>query len=588
MKLSNYLIIFLFLIQINLFSQNQPDKLFYKLKDSSKTLIFSNKLKEAQKIIIQLEKITKNSTTDTLKMVFHEHKAQYYFMSGDYSDSANELIIAAEIAKNADYQKRYWDMKNNLGLIFSKLGEYRKAKSIYQQIVNNTHSVDEDYVATYANLGSAYQNLQILDSAQHIFRRGFLIAKDRDYTDLSGAFLKFMAKNELLLGNYPKTIEIVNNLESNYWGKLQSNFKDDALYYRSQAYVQLNQYILAEQDFNKMMKLMDVQKKDPVLIERLSFYSELKFRQKKFKEAYKIQLNVVKLKDSFNNIDRRTKVLEIEEKYQTEKKEKENLLLKKQAADKDLTISRKNNILLISILGFIIIIIIVISYYLSKYRNKNIELSRSIKRRTELENKLSNVRENIAQDFHDDLGNQLASITVLTDLLSKRIENNKSRYLLNQIKNSSDNLYKGTKDFIWSLRKDSDELEQLITYLSDFAEAFFQKFDIDFIISKNVDQNIELPFYWSRQLTLIFKEAMTNVVKHSKCTNCILEFKLQNSSLSISLHDNGIGIKEDSKKTSNGLRNMTQRAKKIKGNLSIKNHEGTLVLFEGKLTKYSS
>lgn len=237
------------------------------------------------------------------------------------------------------------------------------------------------------------------------------------------------------------------------------------------------------------------------------------------------------------------------------------------------------------LIGAALLFIVYISYRLRRTKRTNLLLQESIENRIQLEKKLTSVRENIAQDFHDDLGNKLASITVLTDILSKKVESNDASYIVQQIQNNSDTLYKGTKDFIWSLKSDSDELEELITYLSDFGEEFFHQLQIDFRIEKNIQKNIKLPYYWSRHLILLFKEAMTNAAKHSGCKECILIFNFEDSSLKIALKDNGYGIHTTTKKLHNGILNMKKRAEKMNGELKITSTKnGTEILFIGNPT----
>jgi signal transduction histidine kinase len=237
------------------------------------------------------------------------------------------------------------------------------------------------------------------------------------------------------------------------------------------------------------------------------------------------------------------------------------------------------------IVGIIALMIISLIYYQLKKSNKtNRLLTRSIQKQNELEAKLTAVRENIAEDFHDDLGNKLASITILTDLLSHKVSSKESKGIVNQILNHSDSLYKGTKDFIWTLKKGNDQIEEMVTYLSDFGEDFFQPLNIQFRIEKHIEQNIKLPYYWNRHLILIFKEAMTNAAKHSHCTETIIVFSFTKGVLRISFKDNGIGFSHRDHSHENGLKNMEDRAKKIGGEFQIStSQKGTEVVFLGNV-----
>ncbi|QNM84558.1 hypothetical protein H9W90_10150 [Polaribacter pectinis] len=249
---------------------------------------------------------------------------------------------------------------------------------------------------------------------------------------------------------------------------------------------------------------------------------------------------------------------------------------------------KKIFIVLIILIIFGLSILFIINQ-LRKSKKANKKLKNAIEEQEQLEKKLNSVRENIAQDFHDDLGNKLASITVLTDLLSGKITGENEKKIVYKIQENSDSLYKGTKDFIWSLNSKSDNLEELVTYLSDFGEEFFHKMNISFKIQKEIATNISLPYYWSRHIILIFKEAMTNVAKHANAKDCEIRFFCDFKVLKIQLLDNGKGFKESDLKFTNGLKNMQLRAVKINGDINISSTEkGTLISFNSKLPKRGS
>jgi len=80
-----------------------------------------------------------------------------------------------------------------------------------------------------------------------------------------------------------------------------------------------------------------------------------------------------------------------------------------------------------------------------------------------------------------------------------------------------------------------------------------------------------------RELYLIFKEAVNNVVRHSSCTAVKITFLISDGSLELSVHDNGSGFDHefDSEGSEgNGLANMRLRAGKLGGELRISSNNG--------------
>jgi ligand-binding sensor domain-containing protein/signal transduction histidine kinase len=184
---------------------------------------------------------------------------------------------------------------------------------------------------------------------------------------------------------------------------------------------------------------------------------------------------------------------------------------------------------------------------------------------------LDGMRKKMAMDFHDDLGNQLASLRIYANMISIQLKNKTPELskLLWNIESSSDKLFQGTKDFIWSINPKSDSLFEIYTYLKDFGEELFSKVDISFYANFAVpSEDLPLPSGWSRHIVLIFKEAMTNTLKHAATASATLAFRMHDAHIEIAFTDKGKGIPENSK-AGKGLRNMEKRAAAINAVLHI-------------------
>lgn len=570
-------------------SQSTNQQQFQVAYDSAYTFLRSDNPKHSLRYFDFLFEHIKNHPQNENAFKTYEQYALYFFMEGDFTRSAENLLKALDYANKLSDKTFYWDTKNNLAVIYSKLDELEKAKSIYLEIYNNTadDAESESHIATLSNLGSVYQNLNELDSSKFYLRRAIKLSKKNGFNDMVAADLNFLAKNHILSKNYDSAIIITNELKSFFWEDLSPRQRDDAIFNRAQAYFYLKKLNLAQKDLDETFQLMKVTKKDPALIERLEFQSELYEAKKAYKEALETRKYVTKLRDSFDMAVRSAKVLEIEEKYESEKKEKENLKLKQEAAVKDLKLVKKNNLILIGSLLFTLIIVSLVAYQLKKFKDKNSALRQSIAKRVKLERELEIVRENIAKDFHDDLGNKLARISTLSDLMistSHKRDENDLLEALKRINEDADVLYKGTRDFMFSLKPNSDYLEELVTYIIDFGEEFFDSFNIDFLSQKTIKFDHRLPHYWNRQIIMIFKEAMTNVVKHSKAKRVIFKAEQKNKEINISLFDDGIGFDPQQLTRTNGLVNMKSRAHKLGANLSYHSSEkGTSIVFSAKI-----
>lgn len=203
------------------------------------------------------------------------------------------------------------------------------------------------------------------------------------------------------------------------------------------------------------------------------------------------------------------------------------------------------------------------------------DLNELVEKRTE-EN--LSLRNDIARDFHDVMGNKLASISSLSQMLQMKMQSKEGEMVeeLIRINRLSKEVYEGTKDFIWSLNIQQNNLFYVYLYVKDFAGQLFQSSDIDFISYPAEDQleKIELTPFVSSQLTLILKEALTNVLVHSNASSVSFEIRENHELIEFILSDDGIGFDIHQLKRVNGLDNMKVRANKINAELNIYSKPG--------------
>lgn len=206
-----------------------------------------------------------------------------------------------------------------------------------------------------------------------------------------------------------------------------------------------------------------------------------------------------------------------------------------------------------------------------------------------------NLRKEIARDFHDEMGNQLTRIINYVSLLKLNSTSNgngngyaNGHDLYTKVEDSAKYLYNGTRDFIWSIDPVNDELSKLFIHIRDFGEKLFEEKEINFRAYNEVREKIKLPYGFSREANLIFKEAMTNAFKYSGACNVALSLKRDESTgFEICFEDDGVGFATADIEKSNGLQNIRDRASRINAVLRIQSarNEGTKIILNFKLTK---
>jgi signal transduction histidine kinase/ligand-binding sensor domain-containing protein len=185
------------------------------------------------------------------------------------------------------------------------------------------------------------------------------------------------------------------------------------------------------------------------------------------------------------------------------------------------------------------------------------------------------LRKEIARDFHDEMGNQLTRIINYVSLMRLNGEG-QGQDLYRKVEESAKYLYNGTRDFIWAIDPVNDDLAKLFLHIRDFGQKLFEEKDIHFRAFNETSEKVKLPYGFSREANLIFKEAMTNAFKHAGASNVSFWLRSVSGGYEMVLEDDGVGINPDRTESSNGIKNIRARAEKIKASLAVERRsEGT-------------
>lgn len=192
----------------------------------------------------------------------------------------------------------------------------------------------------------------------------------------------------------------------------------------------------------------------------------------------------------------------------------------------------------------------------------------SIKREEELEKAL--IRSRIASDLHDEIGSNLSSISVSSQIIKKSAHlNSDEKNMLEEIILTARESADSIRDIIWFINPDHDNQEDLILKMRDTAAKMLNGIDYSFIMDKAGKINIK-DLKIRKNLFLIYKEILNNIVKHSKATKVIISLEEKSNYIYLSIMDDGIGFDETEVVLGDGIKNLKQRAKAINGLLEIK------------------
>ena len=181
--------------------------------------------------------------------------------------------------------------------------------------------------------------------------------------------------------------------------------------------------------------------------------------------------------------------------------------------------------------------------------------------------KRQQIRDKIAHDLHDEVSATLSSISYFAEAVER--QSGISNRFISLITDSANDAKEKITDIIWAINPEHDDWESLLAKCRRFAS--------DLLESKGVKYHIEIdeqvpgkPEMETRQhFWLIYKEVLTNAVRHSGATQVNVSIKYDGRMLQMVVQDNGQGFDIEEDKNGNGLKNITKRAHAMNGTAEL-------------------
>jgi signal transduction histidine kinase len=148
-------------------------------------------------------------------------------------------------------------------------------------------------------------------------------------------------------------------------------------------------------------------------------------------------------------------------------------------------------------------------------------------------------------------------------------------------------------DIVWSINPSKDHLSDLTQRMRRFASDSLSAKGITFQFNfSEIEQEVVVKSHLRREVFLIFKESINNIVKHSAAAQVKIKLQISDEFLTLKIFDNGKGF--DSEKAyenslssismgKNGILSMQKRAEEINGELEIVSKVGTGTTIELRL-----
>lgn len=188
--------------------------------------------------------------------------------------------------------------------------------------------------------------------------------------------------------------------------------------------------------------------------------------------------------------------------------------------------------------------------------------------------RVERLRSRIAADLHDDVGSNLSSIALASQLIARKIslpdnEMNQLTEIGSTALRTSDMM----KEIVWLLNPRNDSVDDLLLKMKAVAETMLRGTTYEFVgPHEKLTEKIDLEM--KRNLYMMYKEILNNIVKHASATAVSIHIAWENGKLLLTVQDDGKGFDATKPSTGNGLQNLRRRSEQIGAHLTISSRSG--------------
>jgi len=536
----------------------------------------------------------------------------FYIDTQRYMKAIEILNEAIKIFNKKPNSSIICQIYTNLGIAYSKTNNIEKELSCYFKSIEYAEKFKtyDDKIFALHHIGVAYMVNGNFEKAEKYFLKGL---KDTIYSTPSEINNNHhaLSYNYWLMGEYEKSIKHgkISELFFHKTGSVFFEFED--IRYQVQSYNMLAKYNEALINGNRALKLDkkinfknvvlalkvslstsyigigEINNAEEYLLEVLDFFNNSKNverinkqelyqnlaliyeKNNNYKKALVFYKKYLKVNKAELTEQRDTKITEIETKYQTEKKEKENQQLKLEKAEQTLALQKEKQqkTYMLSALFILLLFIGVFAYYFR--RNQ----------------KQKRVIENLQKELHHRVKGNLSVISTFINLAKEEFKNPAFVNKLNELQNRIESINEIHQRLYESDDMTNLHLKKYVKTLAENVKTTFNNNDVEII--NNIDENLKLYAKKTFPVGLIINEFLTNSFKYAFAENTKgeIEIKMQEigNKISLVLSDNGKGMPKDFNIETTlrfGVRVMQTLTKQLGGTFDMQGTEGVSINIE--------
>lgn len=515
---------------------------------------------------------------------------RYYEYESEYDSAVIHLLQALSIAESRGWDALAISASSKLGIVYQLMENGTKAEVFHRKNLEAAIKSDDNLLQAMMlnNLGIDFDLQDKSDSALRYWNNSLeLFEENKDEEGVMDVKNNLGLKYKDL-GDYGKSIQYFQEVLDYREKVLDLDGKVRTLTNLGSAYNKSKMYGQSLEVYFSALNLLDSLQVNLRKDKQKSLYhniSNVYRAMNDYKNAYLFYQRYSRLKDTLLNEAKSKQIADVQQKYETEKKEQANTILTFELLKK----TRERNALTAGLLLLALLAFLLLSYYRQRaiLHKKNVLIEQQkvddllkdseLKTYNAMMEGQEEERKRIATDLHDRLGSMLSTVKMHFNALEEKVESYQSRNAhqferanklldeaCDEVRKISHNLHTGML-MHFGLQAALRELMESIE-----ASGKIKTKLLIYGLPERLNQPLEIDIY------RIIQECISNILKHASAKNITIQLNKLERQLNIVIEDDGIGfdVKARMADAGMGMKNIDARARKLLGTFTMDSTPG--------------
>jgi two-component system NarL family sensor kinase len=503
--------------------------------------------------------------------------ANMYQFKADYPNAVKNYISSIKMFEKTKDSAKISQSYQNLSAVYTEIGN-RKLEFFYlkkaEQFMPKANK--EQLGLLYGDIGLGFIRYNNFAESLTYFKKAEAIAVKENNNELWFYVYRNFGEYYRIKKEYKKAIPYYEKAFKRADYAIDIIRKNDLIYTVSGLYFKKSNYSKALELTNQSLELSRKIGSGELEYKSLKRLSEIHNKLNQPQKAYDFLEKSYVVKDTLYSQNHLKETALLQTKFETEKKDKsiaeQQVKLKKQ--ELDLIKSQKEKEMYF-VFSLVLILLSFGIWYFFRQRQKindkeiiSLHQQQEITKLEALIDGEENERRRIAQELHDGLNGDLSAIkyrlSTLEDSGLSKIDTENLNKVIDMIDESCAQVRSISHNLMPASIVEYGLLETIREFCSKMNAS--QAVKIDF---QSFGNPIELSHKTETVIYRIIQELVTNILKHSKASEAMIQFNYRVDELFITVEDNGIGFDKNAISPGIGHKNIKTRIDFLNAQLDV-------------------